>query len=339
MIKKGRKKFFILVGAVFFLAIAAHFSFFQRAPKANRIEQAEGIAGELFGVPVPEGNYYFAMRVAATFNTPWGGIPRDREQVEERTWTDLLMSYKAFERGIEVSQQEVEEEISSTIEGGGADFDWRQDEQAYHDWVENNLGVTARVFENQIRHLVQLKKLHNQILDNIEPEVTEEEAFQRFLDDYNTLSVELAQFDDKEEAKRFYQKVKEDSQLWEKESEEDQKKPREEQRFRRPGFVALGFLMHMWRFPRQAVYEMIEKEPGYIHPPAPIYRGYGVFKVIEIRRADEELFPERRQQYFQRIESQKKRQGFQQWLKDLKQEANIKKYIEPPKEIFREPQD
>jgi len=69
----------------------------EKIQETERPQQAaqkpqEEIAGEFFGVPVPMSNYYFAMRVAAMFGTPWGGIPQNYEQLEERTWTDLLLS-------------------------------------------------------------------------------------------------------------------------------------------------------------------------------------------------------------------------------------------------------
>ncbi|MCK4422689.1 MAG: hypothetical protein KAV18_01305, partial [Candidatus Omnitrophica bacterium] len=112
-----------------------------------------------------------------------------------------------------------------------------------------------------------------------------------------------------------------------------QKKKRKS-KFLRPGFVALEFLMHMWKFPQDAVYEMIEMKVGSIYPPAPIYKGYGVFKIIEIRRAKKEDFDKYRESYYNQIKTRKKYQGFNEWLANMHKEGNVKKYIKVPENIF-----
>ncbi|MBL7198140.1 MAG: hypothetical protein ISS47_08570 [Candidatus Omnitrophica bacterium] len=270
------------------------------------------------------------MRVAVMFGTPWGGIPRTAEKLEERTWDDLLLSYEAFRRNITVNDEELEAEISKNLKGYKVNFDWKQDKEAYEEWAQETLNESAEVFENQMRHLVQLKKLQQEILNSIEPIVTAEEAFQEFLNEYNTLSIELIQFDELEKAEEFYQKAKSDPEFWEKEKGENPDS------FRRPGFVALEFLMHMWKLPFKAVYDMIEMEIGSIYPPSPIYKGYGVFKVIEIRRADETEFPKRRESYYDQLKHRKKYEGFYEWLANLKEQADLKIYAKPPEGLFKE---
>jgi hypothetical protein len=303
------------------------------------------VAGEFFGVPVPIGNYRFVEIVVRTFNTNWGGIPRTAEELERRIWDDLLLSYEAFRRGVKPSRQEVEAEITSTLKGHKVKFDWKKEPEVYKKWVKDTLGEPIVLFENQLAHLVTIKKLRQQILDSIKPEVKEEEAFQEFLNEYNTLEIELFQFGEIEKAEEFYQKAKKNPGFWEREKkieEERVKKEKEEQEkkgekkrvksfFQRPGFVCLEFLMDMWKLPKKAVYDMIEMDIGTIYPPAPIYKGYGVFKVLKIRRADESEFakPKRRQSYYEQIKMKKKYQGLNKWLEDLREKAKIKKIAKP----------
>lgn len=116
----------------------------------------------------------------------------------------------------------------------------------------------------------------------------------------------------------------EEEEIIKKEEREGKEKRRSS--FKRPGFVCLEFLMDMWKLPERAVYDMIEMDIGSIYPPTPIYRGYGVFKVLKIRRAEKEEFPKRRESYYQQIRMKKKHVGFNGWLKELRKEANIKKY-------------
>ena len=72
-----------------------------------------------------------------------------------------------------------------------------------------------------------------------------------------------------------------------------------------------------------------------IYPPAPIYKGYGVFKILEVRHAVKEDFPKYRQSYYEQVKMQKKYKGFYQWLEDLKKKANIKINLKST-EIFPE---
>ncbi len=293
-----------------------------------------GVAGTFFGEVVSKGNYYFVLKTVLSFGSPWGGIPNNREQLEKRVWDDLILSYEAHRRQIFVEKKEVEKRISEIFKNEKVVFDWKDDPGAYAQWVDETLGASVEVFENQTRHLVQIKKLHEQILNSINPSVSEEEAFQEFLNEQNSLSVELAEFDTLEEAQVFYEKAKKDPDFWEQEAKKNKSWPREDRSFRRPGLVSLEFLMDMWKFPKEAVYGMIEMEAGDIYPPEQVYKGYGVFTVLEARRADESRFPKRRESYFNQLRGRGKRQGFKNWLKNLRKEADVQVYIDPPPELF-----
>lgn len=299
-------------------------------------EQPAEIAGTIFGQPTPISNYYFALRVAGNFSTPWGGIPRDVNQLEDRTWDELVLSFEAHRRGVTPTREQVEAEVTETLKGNQVEFDWRADPGSYALWTKETLQLEVEHFENIMKHLVQLKLLREEVLNSIEPEVTEEEAFQEYLNEYNTLSVELAQFDSQEEAQVFYDRVRTQPAIWDQEVAAEEGKPRGETRFRRPGFVALEFLIDMWKFPKDAVYEMLEIEVGALYPPTPIYKGYGVCKVLEIRRANEEEFPSRRDSYYDQISWKKKYAGFSEWFAELKREANVVRYAKPPEEIFQQ---
>jgi len=289
--------------------------------------QNSRIAGEIFSVPVPLENYYFAWGIIQVFGTRWRGVTQTDEETEEQIWLELILSYEAFRRGIQVDRKEVEDEITKILDKQKASFNWKENKQDYEKWVKDNINVPVVLFENQIEHLLKMEKLRKQVMDSINPEVTEEEAIQEFRNEHNTLSVELVQFDELEKAREFYKKAKINSLFWDKEKEKNPDS------FKSPGFVALEFLMHMWGFPKEDVYKMMELKEGTIYPPAPIYKGYGVFKILKIRHAVEEDFPKFRNSYYEQIKMQKKYEGFQKWLADLKNEANIKIYIKL-KELF-----
>jgi len=293
----------------------------------NQQTQNPKIVGEFFGVPVPIENYYFAWGVIQVFGTRYRGVPKTTEEIEEQVWIELLLSYEAFQRDVKISRETVEGEITKVLNSHKVTFDRENSPEDYAKWLKENTGEPVELFENQIEHLLKIEELRNQVMDGIEPVVSEEEAIQEFRNEHNTLSVELIQFDELKQAEEFYKKAKANPEFWDKEKEKNSDS------FKRPGFVALEFLMYMWKFNKEDVYKMIELQVGEIYHPAPIYKGYGVFKILEVRHAAEEDFPKYSASYYEQLKMQKKHEGFQKWLEDLKKKAKIKIYIKST-EIF-----
>jgi hypothetical protein len=278
-------------------------------------------AGELsgYGVKVTAGNYYFIKRVISVFGTRWGQPPQTEVEFEDRTWEQLLLSYEAFRRNITVSREEVEQEVSKTLKSEKVTFDWLKDKEAYDKWLKEKTGETSELFENQIRHLIQLEKLRQQVLETFKPAVSEEEAYQEFLNEYNTLELELVQFDEKKAADVFYAKMT-DPALWDAEAKKDPKFAKH------PGFVSLEFLINMWKIPKADLYKMLDLEVNSIYPPIPVYKGYGVIRILKKRLALKEDFPKLRDSYFKQVEMIKKYDELNVWLEKLKAEAKILVY-------------
>ena len=285
---------------------------------ADASQQVQKTAGEFFGVQVPLQNYYFVKGAIMVFGNKWGPQPETPQQLEDCVWNDLLLSYEAFRRNIVVSDAEADVEIGKIMNDEKVQFDWKKDKDKYTKWLKAKVNEPPELFYNQVKHMIQLQKLRQQVMDGITPSVTEDEAHQKFLNEYNTLSIEMARFDERKDAEEFYKKARSDPKAWE---EEKNKRPKE---FKRPGFVSLEFLIELWKFPEGALYKMMTMKVGDLYPPEPVYKGYGVFKIMEQRPADEALYPKQKEAYHKKIESMKKFNGFQEWVKNLKEQAKIK---------------
>jgi len=284
------------------------------------------LAGEFFGIPVSLGNYYFAKRVVITFGAGWRGSPRDAEELEDLVWQELLFSYEAYRRGIEVTDEEKEAEIDKIMQAEKVGFTWKEDKREYEKWVEDKIKGPIELFENQIEHLLRIEKLRQQVLGSIEPEVTKKEAYQKFLDEYNSLGVELIQFEDSQlkEAEKLYRQARSRPEVWE------EKKQGNPEAFKNlTGPYALDFLINLWGFQREDAYKMLKMKAGKFYKPSPIYKGYAVFKVVATKKADEKDFKGREEQYLEKIKNMKKYQGFKDWAEGLKEQANIKIFIKP----------
>lgn len=277
-------------------------------------------AGELFGVKVPLQNYNFVKAGIMIFGNKWGAPVRSDADLEKATWDQLLLSFIAFNENIAVIREEINVEITKTLAAENVSFDWKKDAAAYESWVKTRTSVSARVFEEEIRHLLQIEKLRAKILDAMNPPVTEDEARQKFLNEHNSLSVELAQAANLKEAENFYKRVQGKAKLW------DARKHTQPQDFKRPGFVSLEFLIDLWKIPADACYAMMQRNAGDIYPPRPIYKGYAVFKVLEKKPADEAGFTSAKDAYVEKVRNQKRYQWLDFWFNDAKAKAQIKSY-------------
>ncbi|OGW75119.1 MAG: hypothetical protein A2Z72_06820 [Omnitrophica bacterium RBG_13_46_9] len=291
-------------------------AFAEETPKA---EEATKFVGSFFDAPVPEQNYFFVKSVIAVFGNRFGKQPTTEKEVEDAAWDQLLLSFEAFRRGITVDQEEVNGEVNKILQTEGVPFDWRTDKESYEGWLKEKTNESPALFENQIRHMIQLQKLKTQVIQSIEPAVTEEEAFQGFLNENSSIDLELVQFDVEEDAVTYYTKVKSDPAYWEKEKSE---KP---ENFRHPGGVTCQFLIDFWKIPEKPLQDMVKMKPGEFHNPEPIYKGWGVFKVLGSTQADESKFTEVKNRYSEKVRAGKRSEGFGVWFENLKKEANIKK--------------
>ncbi|HNQ50604.1 MAG TPA: hypothetical protein PLP56_04170 [Candidatus Omnitrophota bacterium] len=281
----------------------------------------EDFAGEFsaWGVRVPLTNYYFVQGAISIFGTRWGSQPTTPEELDDAAWDQLVLSYEAFRRNIQVKEEELDAEVRKVLDSEKAAFDWKKDTEEYAKWVKEKLNVTVETFQNFLRHLLQLENLRKEMLATFTASVTEEEARAEFINEHNTIELEMAQFDEKEDADNYF-KTMQDPKLWDEQNEKDPKY------YKHPGFVSFEFLIFMWKIPKDDLYKMITMEENSIYPPVPVYKGYGVMRILKKRPAVEEDFPKYKDSYMKQVENNKKYEQLKEWQKQLKNGAGLVKY-------------
>jgi hypothetical protein len=288
-----------------------------------KIDEPSQAAGELFGVPVSMDNYRFAKAAASIFSGRGGRDVSTLEDLEERTWEDLLLSYEAYRRQVAVPQEKLEEELDKLLKAEKVTFDRKKDKAAYEKWTQDTVHVPATLFENMLKHLMQLQMLRDQVRESFDPPVTDDEAKQKYINEYNTLELELVQFDDEATARAFYEKMKSPKQ-WDKKGKKDPKFSK------KTGFVSFEWLIDAWKIPKKDCYAMLDLPENSVYPPTPIYKGYAVFRTIKKRAADPAEFPAKREEYLKRVKSVKQYQELNKWFEQLKKDANIKRFAPGP---------
>lgn len=278
------------------------------------------VIGEFFGQPVPAQNYFFIKSVLLAFGNRWGLTPQSEEELDGYIWDFLLLSYEAFRNNIVASPQEIAAETKRILKENNVGFDWNKDKAAYANWVKEKTNQTPEVFENQVRFIVEIEKLRQQVIGNFSVRVSEEEARQQFQGEHNFLGMEVAGFLNKEDAQGFYEKASTNPGFWE---EEKGKNP---DSFKHYELIALSTLISELGIERDALYKMLELEKSGIYPALPIIQGYGVCKILNKKLAQESEYAKLKNRYFEQIKEQKRNQGFQDWLGMVRQKAKIKIY-------------
>jgi len=301
--------------------------YLQAAEPQEEIVQVDrpAVAGRIFDVEVPTDNYLFARGAAVVFGGSWGRAAQTPEDLEERVWEDLILSYEAFRRNIVVPREKVDEEVGKVLKAEKVTFDWKQDRPAFEKWVKERVGISAVLFENQLKHLIQLKMLRDQVREGFDPDVTKEEALAKYITEYNSLELQMVRFDTLQDAEAYVKRVTKKPRLWDR----DFKRNKENKDYiKTTGFVSFEWLLDAWKIPRKDLDAMLKKEEGDIYGPTPLYKGFAVHKVLKKRPADPKEFDEKKlKQYLERVKQVKQFQELKRWQEELFERADKEVYI------------
>ena len=281
------------------------------------------IAGEIFGVPVTRDNYYFAKLVANIFSRPWGAADLPESEREASVWENLILHYTAFERGIQASDKEVDDAVNQLLKDEKQEFTRSSDPPAYKDWVKKTLNEDTELLENQMRYLIMIRKLKDQVREEQEVVVNEEEMRQEFLNEQNHVGGEAVMFDSKDKAQAFYEKYK-DPKAW------DKMKASGDYNVRPVSLMTLEAYIDLWSIPKDQMYAFHSLEIGTVGPPMPFGpKEWSVYRLLEKRTGNLDEFPPQRDQYYRQMQVKKKYDALQQWVERRKADARPKILIKP----------
>jgi hypothetical protein len=291
-------------------------------PGANLDAEVAAVAGEIFGIPVSMGNYSFAKRVASIFPRPWGAADVSPVEREQLVWESLVLHYEGFRRGIAVSEEELDTTVDELLRDLGQSFRRRRDAEAYRRWVKATLHEDVELFETQMRYLVQIRKLKDQMFERQRVTVSEEEMQREFLNDQHHLGGELVVFSTKAEAEVFYEDVKQPSR-W------DAMKARGTPPVRTFSPMTLTAIIDLWGVSREQARRCHAMSLGSVGPPMPFGKQWAVVRLLEKRTGDLRDFPKARVRYLRKVERTKKYQALTQWIETLKQAAHPVTFVHP----------
>ena len=291
-------------------------------PPSTAAQSRGPIAGEIFGVPVSMDNYLFAKRVAYTFPQPWGAADLPEQERERTVWDNLILHYESFRLGISATDDELEAMVDELLKGEQQSFTRRGDPVAYRAWVKSKLQQEPELLENQMRYLIQIRKLKDRLRAEEPVAVTEDELKEEFLNEHHHVGGEMVVFDDRQQADAFYAQMKEPGQ-W------DAMKAKPDAKVRPVSLMTLEAYMDLWSVPKDQMYAFHAMEIGSVGPPMPFGKQWCVYRLLDKRVGDLKDFPAQRDSYVKQLEGKKKFEGMKRRIEELKRSARLRVLISP----------
>ena len=224
--KTCRPNVSLLVSSLIFLSLLA-------SGIAQAIEH-EPLAGEIFGKAIPKKMFDFSYKTMTMFSVSPKEAENDRERRTE-TWKHLIFLHEAEHQQIKISKIELEKELTRLFAEKNVAYGSTQ----YLTFIEQNFSEAPADFEQRIENLLKVKKLIDGIMNPPPPTITDEDAQQKFLNQYNSMATEFLNFPTLEEAEKFYQNTS--AKEWDKEKTKNQK-------FSTPtGHISLEAVIDLWQ--------------------------------------------------------------------------------------------
>ena len=270
--------------------------------------------GEAFGQPILKDEFDFTLKTVSIFNVNTKEPQSEEERLAE-AWKHTVFLREARKRGQSVPRQDVEKELARLLSEKGVVFG----SLAYHDFVKQNFAEDAATFERRIEELLTVKRMLDGIMNPPKPVITKADAKQKFLNQYNSMATEFVRFETLEEANAFHKKITQ--KKWDAEKAKDKK-------WATPtGHISLEALIDLWQVPTEDAYRVHKLSPGKIAAPAKMYKGYGVFRMIEKKTADlKEYSQKKEEEYLKILEQVYYYNQTQKVVQDIVKEAAIKDY-------------
>ena len=246
------------------------------------------LAGEAFGQPVTKDEFNFALKTAGIFSTSGKPLATDEDRRQE-AWKNIVFLREAKIRGIAATPEEVRAEMERLLSEKKIAYG----SLAYIKFVEENFQEAPELFEKRIENLLTVKKMIGGIMNPPPPVITDEECFQKYLNQYNSMNVEFINFPTIEEAQKFYKSIT--PAKWDLEKKKNVK-------FSTPtGHISLEAHIDLWQLPKDDAYRIQAMKEGQIASPAKMYKGYGVYRLTDKKIADPKQYDEKKRKEYKKV--------------------------------------
>ncbi len=275
-------------------------------------------AGEAFGHKIThqEFNRFFKASQIFSFS---GKDTSDPDLLRQQTWQNILYAKEAKRLRVDVSDDEVRNEINRIFEMQGIS---NLTSELYNEWLSRTVRLSPHEFEVLIREMIRIQKLLRDISQRHFDPASDEVIKERFLMDNKRVSYSIATFATEEDAKAFWGEFMTSSN-WGKSLENStviESKSAE--------MVTISDLLKAHPLDQNTLKKLDGLEPGDISDPFPLANDFAVFQVKAKEEADLSAFTdEKKAEYSKLLDAQKRQEIFWLWNLELYQKAQLKDFM------------
>lgn len=274
------------------------------------------LAGRVFGKPVYFQEFNRFYRATQIFSPTEEPIT-DAEEIKARTWQNVILSREAKNKKIKITDDQVRNEIYRLLENQGLE---NTTPQFYERWLKANLNETPKNFESQIREILRIQKLVENVQASIGEEPSDEEARDLFIREHRNLSLEILILTDLDEIEEISQKINEGTLSW------DTIKEEQKDNIRSTGNIAMDAIINLWQISKDEAYALHAKDIDSVtEEPIKTGQRFALAKILDKQFEDESKFD--LDQYKQKITVRKKQQKIFEWGIQLQERAQLEDYI------------
>lgn len=278
-------------------------------------QQDARFAGEVFGKKITYQDFDSFYRSSQIFSFSGKKI-EDPQTLRLHAWQTLIYSLEAKNQRIDVSDQEIRDEILRILKEDKVE---NPTPEIYRRWVQAATRQTPQEFENQIREILRVQKLVKHVNEEPLAAPAPEEIKQKFLDDYNHLSIEILRFDKEDEAKSFGIGAG-TAALW--------KEKTKEKKVEKTSLITHGALIQLWGIPRPLLEELQKLAVGTVLGPRPVGNQFALYFLADKKDADLSKFEtEFKAKVMETMTQQKKYERFLNWNLKVMERAALKDFL------------
>lgn len=313
-----RRIYFFAAAVVFIWGMA-----FSQPAEPPRFNQPN-VVGEAFNGPVTNEEFLYYYKTALIFTRTGDKDSKEVERTDDErrqeAWQNLVFTKEAKLLGITVDKEELTAELKRLLSEKNIEYGTDQ----YNTWVASTFGESPEVFKQRIEDLLLVNKF-TRIKMTPEVSVTEDEAKEKYLNQYNSFESEYILFESPEQARAFAGKVSKTPKLWKQTW--DEKKPLGQKGASWINIMSLEALIDLWKIPKEDAYRILDHEPGDFIA-AKFYYGDGVFRLLNKRKADISKYDQKKKEYYlDMLATVKKRKIAKEYFEDLIKRASCRDYV------------
>ncbi len=275
-------------------------------------------AGLLFGRKVSLTDYRKALEAAQHEAILQHGDKASQqvppEELAHQAWERLTLLAEARRLRIRVTDQEVVQEIGRwpLFQGKGA-----FDRSGYETLIRYSLGTVPRVFEEEIREGLAIRKLFEQAVAPAPAQ--ESQVKELFLKKETSIRVSLLSLLEEKLAQEVADAARQNPDQLAQAAKQLKRK-----------LIPIDFFkgetdLPDWGRAQITFGPAFSLEPGQVTGPLPSRRGWLVVKLEAKQPPDERLFPELKESLQKELEARQRLERYIAWYQDLKKRANLKK--------------